>query len=157
MTMWKTVHTQSSKYLTFLPHNLLKDSLESHIFLSNVCSALSWPPAFMPELPVVWININCSASRVLYYRSGLFSINQQLKGDCLGLHRFSSRPLCVYCDLLVQVWFIYYLWSGKYWPVENVGQVDEKENKNYTRLEVMVWQLFINSIPVIVEGHILLN
>jgi len=44
----------------------------------------------MPEPWAVWININCSASWVLYYRSRLLSINHPLKGDCLGLHRFLS-------------------------------------------------------------------
>lgn len=40
-----------------------------------------------------WINSNCRAGRVLYYRSSLFSINHQLKGDGLGLHRFSHGAL----------------------------------------------------------------
>lgn len=73
----------------------LKDSREKSHFPFRFCSALSRPSALAAELQAAWININCSASRVLYYRSRLFSINHQLKGDCLGPCRFSSPPpLC---------------------------------------------------------------
>ena len=94
--------------------------------------APSQASAITPELQAAWININCSASRVLHYRSGLFSINHQLKGDCLGLNRFSCRPLCdplwSRCDLFTTSDLV------NIDECKNVGQVSR--NRDETLLKV---------------------